>query len=241
MKNLLLLSLLLLIVTVLIISCKKDDSSNPNPPSTSNTGTVTDIDGNTYTTITIGTQEWMKENLKTTRYRNGDLIPTNLSNTQWENTTEGAFSVYNDVAQYNNIYGKLYNWYAVADPRELCPTGWHVPSDGEWDILATFLGGNLAAGGKMKTVGELQAGTGFWESPNVEASNISGFSGLPGGSRNYLGVYGSINFDGIWWSSTQSNNSNYQAYSRFLFFYSGELNDFSGNFQDGFSVRCLKD
>jgi uncharacterized protein (TIGR02145 family) len=215
------------------------------------TGSVTDIDGNTYSTIQIGTQEWMQENLKTTRYRNGDFITTGLTNTQWQNTTSGAYAIYNDSAQYNNIYGKLYNFYAVADPRELCPTGWHVPSDSEWNVLVKFLDPQAdttgigfqssIAGGFMKTAGDLQSGTGLWEAPNTGATNSSGFSGLPGGYRLNFGFYNNVGFLGYWWSSTPRSTLN--AWSRSLDYDDGGVTrgDNASLKRSGFSVRCLRD
>jgi uncharacterized protein (TIGR02145 family) len=181
----------------------------------------------------------MKENLKTTRYRNGDLIPTGLTNNQWSNTTSGAYAIYNDSTQYNNIYGKLYNWYAVADPRELCPTGWHVPTDSEWDTLVNYLGGSSIAGGKMKTIGDLQSGTGLWQSPNTGATNSSGFSGLPGGYRVDNGNYSFIGDFGHWWSSTPNGTSN--AWDWLLYYDSGYVFSSNANKRLGFSVRCIKD
>jgi uncharacterized protein (TIGR02145 family) len=213
------------------------------------TGTVTDIDGNTYATIQIGAQEWMQENLKTSRYRNGDLIPTGLSNTQWQNTTSGAYAIYNDSAQYNNIYGKLYNFYAVADPRGLCPAGWHVPTDSEWNQLVKFLdpladttiygSQSSIAGGFMKTVGDLQSGTGLWQAPNTGANNSSGFSGLPGGWRYPTGGYNFLGFNGLWWSSATSN-PNY-ANHHMLEWKESNVYGFDDFVWAGFSVRCVKD
>ncbi|MFN5325355.1 MAG: fibrobacter succinogenes major paralogous domain-containing protein, partial [Bacteroidota bacterium] len=214
------------------------------------TGTVTDIDGNTYNTVQIGTQEWMQENLKTTKYKNGDVIPTNLNNTQWQSTTQGAWAYYNDSSQYNNIYGKLYNWYAVADARGVCPTGWHVPTDSEWNVLVKQLdpqadttdssySQSLIAGGFMKAVGDLQSGTGLWQSPNYGATNSSGFTGLPGGDRNLYGSYLYIGYYGYWWSASEILTD--YAWYRSL--------DYSDAFvyrnayfkRLGFSIRCLRD
>ena len=197
------------------------------------TGTVTDIDGNTYNTVVIGTQEWMQENLKVSKYRNGDPIPTNLSNTTWQNTTSGAYAIYNDSTTNNSIYGKLYNWYAVADPRELCPVGWHMPSDSEWTTLENFLGGSLVAGGAMKAVSTL------WLSPNTGATNSSGFSGLPGGYRSSNGSYFNVGNFGGWWSSTQASTTD--AWYRGLNSNNGDVtrNDASERF--GLSVRCVRD
>jgi uncharacterized protein (TIGR02145 family) len=143
----------------------------------SNPGAGVTYNGYTYSSVVLGNgQEWMSENLRTTNYRNGDPIPTGLDNATWSTTTSGAYAIYNNDNANDAIYGKLYNWYAVADPRHVCPTGWHEPTDGEWTTLTDYLGGAAVAGGKMKTTG-LQ----YWISPNTDATNESGFSGLPGG------------------------------------------------------------
>ncbi len=195
--------------------------------------TVTDIDGNVYNTVTIGTQVWMKENLKVSKYKNGDVIPTNLDSAAWYTTPSGAFAIYNNDAANNTIYGKLYNWYAVADPRGLCPAGWHVPSDAEWTTLENFLGDRSVAGGKMKAVSSL------WQSPNTGATNESGFSGLPGGLRLNFGAYNFIGYYGLWWSSTEYSSA--YAWSRLLN-YDGGYSDRNNLLkQNGFSVRCLRD
>jgi uncharacterized protein (TIGR02145 family) len=199
----------------------------------------TDADGNIYTTVTIGTQVWMKENLKVSKYRNGDAIPTNLTDAAWGATTSGAYAIYNNDAAYNTTYGKLYNFYAVADSRNLCPVGWHVPSDAEWTTLENFLGGQTIAGGKMKSTGTKQAGTGLWQAPNTEATNSSGFSGLPGGYRYYNGSYYTIGFGGYWWSSTEYSTA--LAWGRLLGSESGYSDRFNYNRHDGRSVRCLRD
>ncbi|MFM8917493.1 MAG: FISUMP domain-containing protein, partial [Bacteroidota bacterium] len=213
------------------------------------TGTVTDIDGNTYNTVQIGTQEWMQENLKTTKYKNGDVIPTGLNNGQWEITTTGAWAYYNNSSQYNNPYGKLYNWYAVADPRGVCPTGWHVPTDSEWNQLVKYLDPQAdttiigyqsqIAGGLMKSVGDLQSGTGLWQSPNTGGTNISGFTGLPGGYRNVLGNYNLIGYYGFWWSSSES--STISPWLRYLYYTDAGVNRNGNNKRVGLSVRCLRD
>ena len=197
------------------------------------TGTVTDIEGNTYNTVVIGTQEWMAENLKVSKYSNGDPIPTNLSDASWQATTSGAFSIYdNDVAN-NAIYGKLYNWYAVTDLRELCPVGWHVPSDTEWTTLENFLGGGSVAGGKMKAVSTL------WQSPNTGATNSSGFTGLPGGDRANDGSYSNVGYFGGWWSSAQDSTTD--AWFRDLYYSSGGVYRYDFPKSYGFSVRCVRD
>ncbi len=144
------------------------------------TNSVTDIDGNIYETVQIGSQIWMKENLRTTKYANGDVIPNVTDGNQWSNLTTGAWSCYSNNNQIQNLFGNLYNWFAVADQRNICPTGWHVPSDVEWITLTDYLGGESVAGGKMKSTAI------YWQSPNQDATNESGFSGLPGGFRFQL-------------------------------------------------------
>jgi len=201
---------------------------------------VTDIDGNVYQAVVIGTQEWMKENLKVSKYRNGDLISTNLDNTSWQNTTSGAYVIYDNNTANDSIYGKLYNWYAVADPRGLCPAGWHVPSDAEWTTLENFLGGaSVAAGGKMKSTGTIQASTGLWQDPNTGATNSSGFTAFPGGNCDFDGSFNGIGRYGGWWSSTESASTN--AWYRSLGYLNA--NSYRSNYYkpDGFSVRCLRD
>jgi uncharacterized protein (TIGR02145 family) len=211
-------------------SCGVDSIHNP----TNTYGTMTDQQGNVYKTIVIGTQEWMAENLKTTIYRNGDAIANVTDNTQWSELTTGAWSFYNSDSQYDCPYGKLYNWYAAADSRNVCPTGWHVPTDAEWTTLTTFLGGPSSAGGKMKSTG-----TQHWLSPNAEASNESGFSGLPAGGRSSLGASNDLGGYCIWWSSSELPAS--YAWYRSLDYNSGEVIRFNFTKRNGFSVRCLRD
>jgi uncharacterized protein (TIGR02145 family) len=193
---------------------------------------VTDIDGNFYPSIIINGQEWMQKNLAVTKYRNGDPIPTGLSDATWSSTTSGAYAIYNNDAANNTIYGKLYNWYAVNDSRGLCPTGWHVPSDAEWTTLETSLGGSSVAGGKMKSI------TG-WSSPNTGATNESGFSGLPGGYRSYNGTYYGVGNVGLWWSSTE-DDSGFSLYRLLPYGDSLVFRDYYDK-RAGFSVRCVRD
>jgi len=199
---------------------------------------VSDIDGNTYKTVLIGTQVWMAENLKVTKYSDGTTIPNITDNTQWQNNTTGAWAYYNNDAANNAKYGKLYNWYAVSKTtngnKNVCPTGWHVPTDAEWTVLTDYLGGESVAGGKMKEVG-----TTSWNSPNTDATNTSLFTGLPGGNRNYIGNYNFIGGNGYWWSSTEFNADN--AWFRYLNSFIGNANRSNSIKENGFSVRCLRD
>jgi uncharacterized protein (TIGR02145 family) len=205
-------------------------------------GSMTDQQGNVYKTIVIGNQEWMAENLKTSIYRNGEAIANVTDNTQWAGLTTGAWCYFNNDSQYECPYGKLYNWYAVADPRNVCPTGWHVPTDDEWSVLINYLdpnadGGNNypnIAGGKLKSTG-LQ----YWLSPNQDATNESGFSGLPAGYRSDNGSFSSIGYDGVWWSSTEYGTD--YAWYRNLNYGGGDADRGDNDKGFGFSVRCLRD
>ncbi len=200
----------------------------------SGSGNMIDADGNTYLTVKIGTQEWMAENIRATHYRNGDAIPKITDNTTWAGLITGARCYYdNDSITNNPVYGALYNWYAVNDSRNLCPTGWHVPSDDEYGTLITYLGGFIIAGGQMKT-------TILFNSPNTGATNTSGFSGRPGGDRNEDGSFGgTLHIIGNWWSTTE-NISN-TAFVRTVGAYdSGIFREYPGKNYGG-SVRCVRD
>jgi uncharacterized protein (TIGR02145 family) len=226
---------------VLRVDFAPDDSTSYNTASktvkinVSDLNTVTDIDGNVYNTITIGIQTWMKENLKTTRYRNGVDIPYLTDNTSWSGQTSGAYCWYdNDSSAYKATYGALYNYYTVVDTSNLCPTGWHTPTDVEWSVLTTYLGGESIAGGQMKA-------TTLWISPNTGANNSSGFTALPGGFRYAVtGSYGDIGVWGFWWSATEGDSS--FAWIRSLCYdYSGIFRDDGDTKGDGRSVRCVRD
>jgi uncharacterized protein (TIGR02145 family) len=205
---------------------------------------VKDIDNNRYDIIRIGTQTWMSENLKTTRYNDGTVIPLVTDGTAWEDSSTNNAAAYCWFAAPNEstnliTYGALYNWYAINTTtngnKNVCPTGWHVPTDGEWTTLTTYLGGEGVAGSKIK-----EAGLAHWITPNTGATNESGFAGLPGGYRNYKGTFYSIGSYGYWRSSTEYNASN--AWYRILNFNNGNVyRDSNGNKGGGLSVRCLRD
>ncbi len=191
---------------------------------------------NAQSKVKIGTQHWMRKNLDALTYRNGDIIPQVTDSTAWAALTTGAWCYYNNDPANGTIYGKLYNWYAVNDPRGLAPTGWHIPTDEEWITLTDYLGGEMVAGGKMKTTG-----TSTWASPNTEATNKSAFAGLPGGERFNDGTFFKWLFrqGGNWWSSTESSTTN--AWARYLAYSRGDLNGGDDDKHYGFSVRCLRD
>lgn len=183
----------------------------------------------------IGNQWWMGENLKVTHYRNGEAIPDITDVPAWVGLTTGAYCEYNNDVQNVTTYGRLYNWYAVADGRNIAPAGWHLPTDSEWTTLTDYLGGNAVAGGKMK-----EADTTHWADPNTSATNESGFSGLPGGYRNYYdGTYFGIGHSANFWSSTEGSSGD--ARYRSLNFYDSTVDRNYFNKGDGFSVRCVKD
>jgi uncharacterized protein (TIGR02145 family) len=202
-----------------------------------NLPTLTDLDGNTYQTVQIGTQCWTQSNLKVSKYRNGDNIPTGLSNSAWQNSTAGAYAIYDNNPVNDGLYGKLYNHFAVTDLRGLCPVGWHVPTDGDWTTLENFLGGSVVAGGSLKSTATLPI-PGGWNPPNTGSTNLVGFMAKPGGFNHIYAYFGALGQDGYWWSSTLTgtnasalrlSNNNYNSF----------LNANERTF--GFSVRCLRD
>jgi uncharacterized protein (TIGR02145 family) len=187
-------------------------------------------------TVVIGTQQWMEKNLDVMTYRNGDIIPQVSDPTAWTNLTTGAWCYYNNDPLNGAIYGKLYNWYAINDPRGLAPQGWHIPTDEEWTTLSTLLGGDAVAGGKMKTTGITR-----WTTPNTSATNESGFAGLPGGFRAHGGSFFDIGSNGYWWSASESRSISANAYLRDLLYNVSDLSRGSFPKRSGFSVRCLRD
>ena len=196
----------------------------------------------TYATVKIGNQIWMVENLNVGHFRNGDSILEVKTNEEWALAGKEGKPVWcyydNDPAN-GKKYGKLYNWYAVNDPRGLAPDGWHIPSDDEWTQLTDYIGGKNVAGGKMKSTGTIQARTGLYKDPNTNATNESGFTGLPGGSRHIIGAFQDIGDSGYWWSSKEYNT--YYSWYRHLHFYYARVSRSYFNKRYGFSVRCLKD
>jgi uncharacterized protein (TIGR02145 family) len=194
--------------------------------------TIRDTSGNIYNTVTIGTQCWIKENLITSKYRNGGVIPNVDDHATWSNLNTGAWSHYDNQTSFNGIYGKLYNWYAVTDARGICPTGWHVPTDAEWTTLADFLGGPSGAGGKMKKTTD-------WGTPNVSADNSSGFSAIGAGFRGNTGNFADFGSHGMFWSTSSVGNGN--AWFRRLNSYDGIFVTSSALPVVGLSVRCLRD
>lgn len=196
------------------------------------TGTVMDIDGNTYKTVQIGTQTWMAENLKTTKFNNGTPIPLVSAPTEWSSLNTAAYCIYNnDPNTFIYTYGLLYNWYSVNNGN-VCPVGWHVPFDSEWITLINYVEGS---GGKLK-----ESGTLHWISPNSGAVNEYGFSALPAGWRSYSdGSFSWVNYGGYWWSSTSETSSN--AWNINMGYDYDNIGRDGNNKKYGFSVRCIKD
>jgi uncharacterized protein (TIGR02145 family) len=219
--------------------------------------TVTDIDGNVYNTIKIGTQTWMVENLNATHYRNGDPIANVTDNTTWQDLTAGAWCNYDNNPLNGTKYGKIYNWYAVGDSRNIAPTGWHVPTNDEWEVLKLYLtangynyDGSYDATGEINKIAKALAAKTDWEADteigtignDLSRNNSSGFSALPGGVRVHDGTFINIRRYGWWWTSTEGTGmGNTGAWSHALFWQSDQLNTNTYYNTTGFSVRCIKD
>jgi len=195
---------------------------------------LTDADGNHYSSVTIGTQVWTVENLKSTKYADGDPIQLVTEPADWRNLTTGGCSYPDAGSAFEYPYGKVYNWYAVSDPRNVCPTGWHYPSDDEWETLAQFLGGTDVAGGKLK-----ESGTVRWNTPNTGATNSSGFTAIPAGSKSGDFSTHGMGESAIFWSVSETSSTNASSY--YLWTHSASMLSYSYVKQFGFSVRCIKD
>jgi len=213
-------------VLILLNSCKKSNDSAI---------TVADKDGNVYKAVTIGTQVWMAENLKTTKYLNGDSIGTTsqpTSNISGESNPEYQWAFGGNESNVAT-YGLLYTWYAATDTRNVCPAGWHVPTNVEFTTLMTYLGGDTIAGRKLK-----ETGTTHWASPNTGATNETGFTALPGGYHGYEGSYNFMGYTGYFWSSTEVDANN--AWYRGLYYNGSYDHNLSTSKMVGFAVRCIK-
>jgi uncharacterized protein (TIGR02145 family) len=221
---------LAVVVTILLViaaGCKKEDDLPT---------AVKDIDGNEYETIKIGTQVWMKQNLMTIHFRNGDPVPTTQNPTEdiSEETDPIYQWTYNAVENNAFEYGRLYTWYAVTDPRGLCPEGWHVPTDADWVTLFKELGGIDAAGAQL-----MEAGTDHWPAPNTNTTNGSDFTAMPGGCRFYMWNFMYIDEIGYYWTSSPRNSTD--AYYYLFTSSPAKVQQATYNKKFGFSVRCVKD
>lgn len=198
-------------------------------------GTITDIDGNVYNTVLIGTQEWMAQNLRTTKYLDGSSITKVSTNAAWPSIYTNAYCWYDDDSLTNaEPLGALYNWYVVMDSRKVCPTGWHVPTDPEWTILTDYLGGESTAGISLK-----EAGTTHWTTPNSGADNSSGFTALPAGYRSYLdGSSLDSGYYTHYWSSNKFADT--MAWNRSLGYDTVSMLRDSMDVWNGLSIRCIR-
>jgi uncharacterized protein (TIGR02145 family) len=220
------LSFLLALTLFLFVVCSKDKVTN------SPSNYFWDIDGNRYKTVTIGNQVWMAENLKVTHYRDGRRIIPNVPDVAaWRGLTSGAYCNYDNDTAFVAVYGRLYNWYAVADSHNIAPVGWHVPSNAEWGLLIGCFGGD---GGKMK-----EEGFTHWISPNIGATNDSGFTVLPGGFRYEDGGYTDMTRFAAFWSTTKCYS--YSAWGYGLFYNTSAVVNYDIALGRGISIRCVKD
>jgi uncharacterized protein (TIGR02145 family) len=211
-------------------------------------GTVTDADGNVYTTVTIGTQVWTQQNLRTTKYRDGSPIPNILDDVEWSDQVAGAFCNYNNDEGFVPVYGRLYNWYAVGDPRGLAPAGWRVPTYQEWRAMFDYLGGYDVAGGRLK-----ETGITVWKTPNTGATNAAMFFARGTGSRKHyyptdIGGFANMGYDGPYWTSSGSTSNVLNA--QFVECFYGNTNALRTFFlggigyydkRSGYAVRLIKD
>ena len=226
--------------------CEKNDVININPTNGKTNalfnpaltyGAMIDQDGNEYKTFHINGQTWMAENLRTTKYRNGDDIPKIVNNTTWANLTTGAYCNYNNTENIDTIatYGRLYNWYTISDSRNLAPMGWHVATNTDWYLLTLLLGGENIAGFKFREIGDYH-----WYGSNENATNESGLTILPSGLRSPSdGTFCCIGSKGIYWSSTQADDS--YAWIKPFIMSSNECARISNHMNYGYAIRCVKD
>ena len=199
-------------------------------------GPMTDIEGNHYHTIIIGDQVWTVENLNVTKYSNGDPIPNVIADSSWAILTSGAYCDYKSDPANSAIYGKLYNYYAASDTRNICPTGWHVPTEKESNTLIDYLGGNEPAGGKLK-----EEGLDHWTLPNEGATNESGFTALPGGFRSeYGGSFNGIGDFGLFWTASECCMPYYYGMYYYVNSRLANVYVFAVGPKNGYSVRCIK-
>ncbi len=198
--------------------------------------TVIDYDGNVYDTVAIGAQTWLKQNLKVTHYNNGIPIPNVTDSITWANLTTGARCYFNnDSSAYDSVYGALYNWYVINNTNPICPAGWHVSTNDEWQATEAYLGGWDIAGGKMK-----EAGTLHWKSPNTGATNSSGFTGLPGGIRDPINMdFRYISENGMWWTASAYNAS--MVWTTYMWYLNAGVDHNPAPKKYGLSIRCVKD
>jgi uncharacterized protein (TIGR02145 family) len=246
-KSLFNISILVTTTAMVFASCSKgDEDPIPGSPlngkstaafcSSETYGTLTDQDGNIYKTVTIGSQTWMAENLRTTKYSDGTTISHVTDDPAWDDLTTGAYCNYKNTAANDTIatFGRLYNWHAV-NTGKLAPKGWHVPTDAEWTLLTTYLGGENGAGTKLKEIGAAH-----WQNQPISwATNETCFTALPGGYRYPTGWFNYVGEQGYWWSASEGNAGN--ALYRLMSNNTVSVDKWSFVKESGFSVRCVRD
>ena len=195
-----------------------------------------EMDGYTYSVVLIDDQCWFAENLRSTVYADGTSIPLVTDNITWAELSSGARCDYDNDAGNVATYGRMYNWYAVDDSRGLCPSGWHVPTDGEWTELKDY----ITSQGFYGTVGTALKSTSGWPGYNYQGTDDFGFSALPGGTRNFHGSFNNIGYYGFWWSSTLTSYSDDRAWARYLYHTGPGIAMDAPKIATGYSVRCLK-
>ncbi len=217
------------VLLTISMGCSKNSDTNPYQ-----FGSVKDYEGNDYSTIAIGSQTWMAENLRSIKLNDGTPIAYVSNNYSWSTQTTPGYSYFsNDSVTYKKRYGALYNWYTV-QTKKICPTGWHVPTDQDWTTLGSSLGIDSIAGGKLKATG-----TTYWYVPNLYATNSTGFSGIGSGYRFYNGSYNNSGYSATWWSATEYTANT--VWYRFLSYNNGKFGRTYADKLYGFSIRCLKD
>ncbi len=240
---------LMLLVGTTKISGKEYDKYLMNITQADEQNTVTDIDGNIYKVVQIGAQWWMAENLRTTRYANGDPIPLISNNLEWSKLTTGAWCWYDNNSEHDEVYGKLYNWHTISDERGICPEGWRVPSDEEWYFMENFIDPSINdpdqvnwrgtdAGTKLKAVGELFSGAGAGRGVRKRLNEYD-FSAYLGGYRHIYGLFLNFEGSGIWWTSTEY--ADHYALYRMMYFDLPNIRRLVDSKRYGFSIRCIKE
>lgn len=223
------------VLLLAVFACKKSDQVGDTPSALKATlDTVMDIDGNVYRTVKIGKQVWMAQNLRVSRYNNGDSIKRITGDTSWRTTTQGGWSLYGNANFLDTVYGKLYNWYAISDPRGIAPKGWRIPTVADWQLLVDSVGGLDSAGANLKEVSL------FWQQANP-ATNKSRFSARPGGIRNVtssIGYFENVNRLGYYWSSSPVNQ--FGAIHILLYHYTTTVSFGGASINAGLSIRCIK-
>lgn len=225
----------IMVILMVKISCHPME---PIPINNRENVWVRDIDGNVYHSIRIGSQIWMTENLKVTKFNDGTRIPNVKSSDEWlrlSKLNQPAYADYNNIPSNADRHGKLYNWHVLGSRKNICPPGWHVPSDVEWEILINYLGGLREAGRKLK-----EAGFEHWKAPNTGGNNESGFTALPSGKRQATdGKFSGMGEESIWWSKTEIN-SDLGSALQLYYDYSG-MSALGWDKRAGFCIRCIKD